>query len=162
MSEHNGKIFTPFDGLPTAPDVKLLVERYGVPEPGLIPHAEISALIGIPWPSARYTTVTNVWRNKLEQESNLLMRVEPGLGIRILDDRERAPFLKHRTFGIVRATRKTAIRARNIPTEKLEPRDQAEALHLQTHIAMMYTAMQNGAKALQPPKPPPQLPRAQA
>ena len=59
-----------FGGVPTAPEVRLLREKYGVPPEGIvIPQEEVESLIGCPRTSHRYRTITNAWRKGLYRET---------------------------------------------------------------------------------------------
>lgn len=69
------------DGLPTGPDVELLLRAWPELKPGdRIPYDEIAVWIGAPWGATRFRTVTNAWRRRLHDDRNLVLGVEARVG----------------------------------------------------------------------------------
>jgi len=83
----DGNVF--FGGVPTEPDVRKLVDRFGTPEPGIIAHEDVEAVLGHGRLTSRYRTVVWVWRRRLFRQSNIDMIAEPGVGFRVLTSGER-------------------------------------------------------------------------
>lgn len=78
------------DGIPTAPDVKRLVEKFGVPKYGdLISYDETAEVIGFEYRTPRWRTVTTAWRKQLYREHNVLIRAEAAKGFVAADPSER-------------------------------------------------------------------------
>lgn len=78
-----------FEGaLPTEPDVKRLLERYGVPLVGqFFPYREVAEVIKSAEGSVRFRTVTMAWRKLIEREHRLLLRAITGRGFEVADAR---------------------------------------------------------------------------
>lgn len=86
----NEKLF--FGGVPTAPDVTLLLEA--IPpdsmEPGSVyTHADLASVFTVSPKSNRYRSVVAAWRNKILQDHNIDITAEIGVGYRVLKDDER-------------------------------------------------------------------------
>jgi hypothetical protein len=80
MTTQEQKVFHWQDGLPTGPDVALLQKKYPELKPGdRMSYAEVSELLGVAYPSARFVSVTQVWR-KRELEKNVVILCEKGEG----------------------------------------------------------------------------------
>lgn len=149
------------DSIPLAIDVQKLRDHYGVPDVGLIPHAEIASVIGHPHGSSRYRSVTDAWRQWLVSNVNVDTAVVRSRGIKILTPRERrdesaASFAKG-----ARQVGRSAIRAAIIPDEALanDSELRESVTHLRITTARMAMAMTSAVKALQPPPMPAALPR---
>lgn len=66
------KVF--FSGVPVGPDVRKLLEEYGIPEENTeIKYLEIEKIIGESYLKNRFKTVTNAWVNYLLKAHNVLM-----------------------------------------------------------------------------------------
>lgn len=77
------------NGVPTAPDVKRIVDALGGLERGQeIAHEDIEQIIGEKWRSGRYRTVTDAWRKKVYGDLNLLIAAVSGIGFRVLTENE--------------------------------------------------------------------------
>jgi hypothetical protein len=71
-------------GIPTDPDVRLLLARYGVPAEGwLIAHRELEEVLGVDRRSHRYGTVIAAWRKRLQDEHNVVLIAVPGVGYKV-------------------------------------------------------------------------------
>lgn len=55
-----------FGGIPTEPDVNLLLRKYPAYEPGMsIPYEEVEQLLNVHWQTKRFGTVTRSWRRRI-------------------------------------------------------------------------------------------------
>lgn len=119
-----------FGGVPTAPDVKRLLEHFGSPQPRLITHEDVEAVLGITRHTSRYRSVTGAWRKLLEQEHNILVSGAPG-GFQILTSPERIDHAMHqRTKGVRRLVRamKEIV---TVPVHELDDRDKHRHMQVQ-------------------------------
>ena len=76
-------------GVPTAPDVKKLLESFTEQELSqgtIIEYSKISNIIGVDEDSSRFKTVVNAWRKYLEQTMNILLGTLRGRGFMVLSD----------------------------------------------------------------------------
>jgi hypothetical protein len=82
-----------FGGIPTAPDVEKLVEKFGVPAVGLlISYAEVTAVIREEKESFRFKSITTAWRKLLYNEHNLVLKAVATQGYEVLDNKQRVTF----------------------------------------------------------------------
>jgi hypothetical protein len=149
-----------FGGIPTGPDVKRLLERFGSPAPGLIPYEEIERAIDERRGHSRFRTVVIAWRHRLLRESNIATRAEAGEGIRILTEPERVDEGK-RMIGLS-ARRVLAQHRWNlmIDVTKLDELARRKHDHLVRYSLALATSAQTGMKQLNAAlKVPEQLPR---
>lgn len=59
-------------GVPTAPDVELLVKQYGIPIEGVpIPYSDVTKLINVEYGTHRFSSVTHAWRRHLYTKHNV-------------------------------------------------------------------------------------------
>ena len=73
-------------GVPTAPAVQKLKDRFGAPEPGkVMKYAEIADTIEERRESNRFRSVVEAWRKALEHENGILLRCVPNTGYEALD-----------------------------------------------------------------------------
>ncbi len=147
------------NGIPTGPDVEKLMERFGVPQPGVIPYADIEAVLGKTWRDHRFTTVRIAWLKRLQREHNVSTEMEPGVGVRVLAEAER---IGKSVKGLRRGTRhirKAAIEVRSIRTDRLTAVERVQADNTARVAMALYEAGAQGVKSLAPPRPLPQIPR---
>lgn len=78
-----------FGGIPTGPDVKKLMDAYGVPAPGLVSHEALEGILTLDRDASRYRTIVHAWRSRLLRENNVASIAVPGEGIRFLTEPER-------------------------------------------------------------------------
>ena len=80
-----------FGGLPTAMDVRQLVETFGQSpiEGREITHEEVERVIGVARSASRYKSVTGAWRRHMLAEHNVDVGAVAGVGFRILRPDER-------------------------------------------------------------------------
>ena len=150
-----------FGGLPTEPEAKKLMERFGVLEVGRqILYDEIAEVIGVKYGTSRFRTILSSWRHRLEKEHNLRMGFEPGKGIKMLSPEERVGAAEDDVRSGVRKLRKGANEASRLPLEEIkDEKVRAQGDHLRTVAAKVYSSVVETVKALRPPKPTQALPR---
>lgn len=154
-----GRMF--FGGIPTEPDVRRLMDRFGDPGPGmLIEYETLEKEIGKPRTSSRFRTVVSAWRARLLKEHNRVGMAVPSRGIRILREEERAG---HAASGHRRGVRQVVRSARDaalIRLDQLSGDARTQAEQVQKVGGDMAQAAVNGARVLAAiMRPPTQLPR---
>ena len=152
-----------FGGVPTAPDVERLIEAFGVPEPGLIEHGRIEAVIHENHGTRRYDTVVKKWRERLFKEHNVATWAEPGDGVRVLTAQEWSERTRWKGRRAVREVVDGTNFGAALPAEKLNDIER----HKHEHTMRFFTFLGQSAlsahrdlrKALRSPE---QLPRLTA
>ena len=92
-----------FIGIPVAPDVKRLMEAFGVPaESTKIPYDAVERLLGKDRKSHRFKTVTTAWRAELLRDHNVEIGVEASVGFVALTPSQR---VKHGSGRVERGLR---------------------------------------------------------
>ena len=85
-----------FGGLPTAPQVNKLKEKYAdiaSMRGKIISHAEVESVIGEKRTANRYKTITGAWRRLVERENGVVISGRTnGEGFRVLADSEQVTF----------------------------------------------------------------------
>ena len=152
-----------FGGIPTAPDVKKLEDRFGILKAGtLISHAELSSCIGVPWKSTRYRSVVESWRKKLMREHNIDTGAEPSVGIRILTGPERIAASEADFGSAVKKTRKAVKRIVPIPDEGLSEIEKKTRDHVRMIACRSYMVMATERRAIRGTTAPEAMPRKSA
>jgi len=91
-----------FGGVPVAPDVKKLLDHFGIPTPGFIAHEEVEPVLGVGRNQSRYRTVTRAWCDALWDKHNVRQIGCPG-GFKTLMPEERLDYGEYqRTKGVRR------------------------------------------------------------
>lgn len=139
-------------GVPTEPDVRALIERYGVPAEGtMIPYVEIEKLIRCGRRSFRFKTVTDRWRKQLKRDHNVATGCDcRGEGIKVLCPDERVSAGKAKTRTAVRAIRRSVDLVETTDKARLSPEMRAEADHLVQCSGALLLAARMEAKRYQP------------
>jgi len=144
--------------VPTAPDVRRLVDAYGVPTIGtLYTHDEIEGVIKESRTSSRYRTVTLAWRRQIEREHDIILGAEPGQGFVALRPEERIDYSGRKLKTGVRAVRRAGRVVSTTDTSKLT-REQVERADHVRRVAGAVTA----AARIEAGKHQPRLPEAKA
>ena len=97
-------------GIPTEPDVRALKEAYpeSVLKVGLhIDFTRVSQIIGVPYPSCRFRTVTNAWRKEVEKEWGFVIEPPRDGTFMVLSDSGKAKSSKRKTVTAGRYTRRS-------------------------------------------------------
>jgi len=93
MSEEKTKSSLFFGGIPTAPDVDALIDKFGVPKIGvLISYSDVTTVINVPKNKSRFKTVTGAWRKHLYVEYNILIAAIMNEGFMAMSPSERITF----------------------------------------------------------------------
>lgn len=116
-------------GVPTAPDVKRLIDLFGIPSIGTtITHDQIATAISSPYRSYRYNSVVNAWRKQLYTAHNIVLKGVAGQGYEALDNSKRiilsSTKYKHSLRGIRRAAGVAAkTESTGLSSEEIRARD---------------------------------------
>lgn len=149
-----------FGGVPTAGDVKKLLEAFPDPEVGeVIPYARVAEIIKVDSASNRFRTVTTAWRRAVLRTQNFRMEAVSGRGFRRLPEIERS---RGNRIGWRRDQGRAAQKTRDLAltdtkefdSRELQSHDHARRV-MQAHVEYTATAV----REIAPPKPIPQLPR---
>ena len=134
------KHYTWQDGLPTAPDVQLLLEKF----PGLrvgdrVPYVDVQAVINVAPGSNRWRSITDQWRKRLRDKS-LVVECENGEAFYIAT----ADQVSAATYGVLRSiSRKSKTHRRKLSLSKPENETQAKTI---AHQAKLLQTMEREAK----------------
>jgi hypothetical protein len=147
-------------GIPTKPDVDILLGAFAVPEEDqLITYEQIGAVIGIEYNGpkmARYRTVVDAWRKHLAREHRLFSDPEIGVGIRFSTPSQRVDSGTKKIASAVKAVSKTISGVLDIPVERkgeLTPEQRNRCDKLTANCAVMITAYKTASrKQLEAPK----------
>lgn len=154
-----------FRGLSTDPEVRRLQDRYpDVPalRGTMIPHEHIEAIIGERRDSARYKTITDRWRRRVERETGVVISgvgEAVGVGFRVLTDAEQVLFGVSQRVSAGRRIHRWHTVVANTDPSKLQPsqrniRDFEIAAAAKLHLAMTEVRSALPARTA-PPKPQP-------
>jgi hypothetical protein len=116
--------------MPTEPQVKQLLEVFGLPKPGIIKHEEIERVINEKFRTRRYETVVKIWRKRLYREHNIDTTAERGVGVKVLTEPERIDASSKDFGSAVKKTARSHVRALKVVDEKLSEKDKYKADHL--------------------------------
>lgn len=131
-------------GIPTAPDVERLEQRFGVPKEGeFVPYKALAEVIGMHDPddkagiartraSSRFNTVVHAWRNKLRRQYNVEMKAVPGEGYQVETPSERITDSARRTKLGLRQVNRAANKAARTDRERLSDGERKAADFLST------------------------------
>lgn len=149
-------------GVPTGPDVRRLIERFGTPEVGTtIPYAEITAIVGSAPEKSRFKSVTGAWRRKLLNEYGIEMAPRDGEAFVVLSERERVTSGVKKVGSLTRQLGRVAKRAVLISTDRVDDETRQDIEALRQHTEVIAKAAIGGAKKLTNAlAPPEQMPRA--
>lgn len=153
------RVFT--GGVPTAPDVKRLIEKFGSPEPEtVIGYDAIATVIGAAYGSHRFTSVMTAWKATLLREHNVELGHIDGEAVVALTNEQRTEAAQKRFRQGGRQIGRSHRRALMIRAEECDPitRHKLEHIRRVTGIATQAVAEQSRdlANALKAPE---QLPR---
>ena len=87
-----------FGGVPLAPEVKKLLDVFGVPEPdALIPYERIEEVLGRKRDTHRFRSVIASWKRALNREHNRIMRAAQNEGYYALNAPDRVAEVESQT-----------------------------------------------------------------
>ncbi len=149
-------------GVPTEPDVKLLLAAFPDPQRGqLITHEQIEGVITVHRSSSRYRTVVAAWRRRLINESNLDTTAIPGVGIRVLAEYDRVTASAKDYRRGVATVGKATRRVSRVQVERLTEQEQTKAEHVRRQMEATLAAGRQSVKEiairLAPPESNPRL-----
>ena len=90
MSTETAKTTIYLGGMPTEPEVKILMEKFGEVAPGeVIDYQAIESAISVSYRSKRFVTVTKAFRARMLREKNVELKPLTGVGLQRLQEAER-------------------------------------------------------------------------
>lgn len=157
----NNEELLPFDeGLPTRPDVDLLLATWPAPKAGdRFPYESIEKLLSISRSSVRFRTITNVWRKRLTDLFGVVVYAETDIAFYCAT----AAQVIARTYPTLAGIgRKAKHHRRDLVTVKHETEEQRVVIEHQARLAL---ALERDVKKqrmnLLPPTATPEAPRIQ-
>ncbi len=109
-----------FRGVPTKPDVDMLVRKYGVPAEGtVIGFVDIADCIGVPVDSSRFRTVVHSWRRLLIREHNVLLVAEGDKTFKAANPEERMRYASGKIAGGRKAIGRAIVVAHGTDAKRL-------------------------------------------
>ena len=124
-------------GIPTAPDVRKLRERFpGSSMQGgdCISYADIEQLIGCAAKSSRFRTVTTAWRRSLLQCEAIILKPLRGQGLTVLKDNEKLELAADTLDKGMRQVQRSMAIAAHINTDNLTEVEKTSLSDLQTKV----------------------------
>lgn len=147
----SGSIFRA--GVPTAPDVRKLIDAFGVPSEGtLISYHAVEEVIGCRPGTCRFNTVTHCWRKQLLKLHNVVIGVEDKQ-FKALSPPERVSRGSQFIKVALRSVRRNSSMIDATDRSRLTPELRQEADHLVMCSASMLMAARRAAsnQLLAPP-----------
>jgi hypothetical protein len=140
------------DGIPTAPDVKRMVAKFGIPEIGqLIPYSETAECIGFACVTPRWRTVIQAWRKLLYREHNVYLRAECAKGFVAADPSERVHISASGYKGALRKVVRSGDLALRTDKTKLLPAEIRACDHVINAAAAIKLAAAVAARSMRLP-----------
>ena len=122
-----------FAGVPTEPDVRRLLDRYGVPDVGSrVNYEDVAAVLGVAIKSARFREVTRRWRKRLAKENNIIVGCDPGVAFFVLTEPERLDTGCGKFSSGVRIMRRGVDLVRGCDDAKLDTQERQRKFHIET------------------------------
>lgn len=122
-------------GVPTAPDVKKLVDSIGIPKEGdVVAYTQLEKLLRLNRDSFRFRTVLNAWKRKLFAENNVLMTSVPTVGYKAADPSERIVDSKSRVRSGFKKVKMGSVVAGSTDRARLSDDEKSQ----QTKLAMIH------------------------
>lgn len=144
-----------FGGMPTDAEVRMLRDRFGVPEEGTpMPYNEIAQTIRQTERSNRYYTVVNAWRRFLRREHNVILRAGGGC-FRAMSPSQRVDHSGDRVKSGLRTIRRAEQVLIGTDRARLTDEEKRRADHTQ----LIASALTHAAR-VESQKPVPALPEA--
>lgn len=119
-------------GRPTGPDVRKLMEAFGDTRPGsVVTHHDLARALGVEVESSRYKTVRAAWQKELFRERNQMTVCDAGIGVRFLEENERAGDAAKTGRQAGRKLRRAHVKAAAIRLERLgDEREKQSAINV--------------------------------
>jgi len=157
MSDDTQKLYPWSEGLPTKPDVDLLLKTWPEPKVGdRFPYEAIEALLRQERDTARFKTITNKWRDRL-REIGFTIECEPGKAFYVATSGQ----VSAATYGVLRSVGRKA-RKHRIKLAIAKPVDDAERSVIEHQARLMGSVERDAKKArmnLLPPTAAPAMPQ---
>lgn len=142
------------NGIPTAPDVKKLTDKFNSLAVGdFISYKNIEQTIGALHGTGRWATVVTAWRKQLFRELNIILIPEPGKGFKVANPEERVHLSSSRFTSGMRKVKFSKTVAATTPAEELTPELARARTHLIAVGAALELAARTQAKELAYPTP---------
>lgn len=147
------------NGRSTAPQVRILRDKFPVKRGDKVTKQQIAQAIGEEIDSNRWLTVVQAWRKQVERETGIYLRALPKEGYEACagDDQVRGGMDKTRTA--VRCLQRGVERASVVPEGELTEGGRMARLHMTMRLAPMIagmrTAVKESRKLLSTAAPPP-------
>ncbi|MDX2187775.1 MAG: hypothetical protein SFV32_12640 [Opitutaceae bacterium] len=139
-------------GIPTEPDVKKLIEKFGTPTAGTkIAYSDIAEVIGEKVGSNRLHTVTTAWRKVLRNTHNILFRSIPNWGFEVMDNSSRILHAANRYKDGLKRISTSAKVAETTPVDGLSEDELRTRNHLSRVAGVIRLAAATEAKKLKSP-----------
>jgi len=136
-------------GIPTAPDVDAILEKYRLTCPGDgVRHDQIESLLNIKRNTHRYRSIITAVKRRLERERNLILAAMPGIGFTVLDNNERVDAGSNKMHMAGRAARRAVVLANGATRTELDAEHQAKADHMVVVSATILGALRTQAREL--------------
>jgi len=134
-----------FGGIPAEPDVRKIREIY--PETGLkigqiIPYEDVGGIIKQGLDSSRFRSVTTKWRKIVEEETNIIIGVERGIGFRVLAEGEKVDLAGNKLRSAGRAARRSWMIASRVEASMLSDEEKARLEHYVFNNSKIISALQ--------------------
>lgn len=118
-------------GIPYAPIVKRLEEKFPLPSEGqIITHEELEVITGETRQTGRYYAVCDAWIKKLLSQQNIHAIWEKGKGIKILPPAERLEECEQKFKQKIKQTGRVIRKTHMIPSERLDEIGQKRLDHV--------------------------------
>lgn len=140
-----------FGGVPTGPDVDMLMARLDAQPGSSFSYEEIASIIGVDPRHSRFSTVTGAWRAKLFRERGLQSRREGG-AIHFLTANAAHDVAIAGVTRIARAARRARIRADAINVDELSPERREKHSLVRRELMAMHEASERAKKAIALPR----------
>ncbi len=130
MANNPAKLF--FGGLPTEPEVNRIRSAYPDAEltvGQVIPYDNIAAIIGAAYKSNRFRSITNVWRKKVEKETNKIIGTEPGVGFVVLSESQKVNLSGSKLRSAARFARRSYMVASRTDVKQLSEEEARRLTH---------------------------------
>lgn len=142
MSDDDQKLYPWSDGLPTKPDVDLLLKTWPDPKVGdRFEYEAVEALLRQNRASARFKTITNKWRDRL-REQGFTVECEGGKAFYVATSGQ----VSAATYGVLRSVGRKA-RKHRIKLSIAKPVDDTERSVIEHQARLMHVVEKDSKKA---------------
>lgn len=134
------KVYSWETGMPTKPDVEALIKYWPDPIVGdVMTYDDVSVLIGCGWKTARFKSVTQVWRQRM-QEKGVILECRPGEAFYVAS----ADQISANTYGVLASIgRKARVQRKKLSVVATETEQQRE---IARHQGQLLQAIEQDTK----------------